>query len=85
MPEEMPLIARVEAQSGSSAEQVPVAVWIGGRRILVESINDDAVVTGAEAGSPHLRRLVVELADGHLLRLVRELPEGSWRVFRIEA
>ena len=77
------LIARVVFRSGSTGEERPVAVDIGGRRLAVLELLDDAVVGGTEAGTPCYRRLLVQLADDTVLRLQRRLPDGSWRVYRM--
>jgi hypothetical protein len=77
------LIARVECRSGSTGEERPVAVDIGGRRLAITKLLDDAVVGSSKAGAPCYRRLLVQLADGTVLRLQRRLPDGSWRVYRL--
>lgn len=81
---ELPLIARVECRSEGGPEERPVAVWIGGRRIAVRDLVDDAVLGGRTAGLPLTRCVRVELEDGERLRLLRVLPEGEWRVLRLE-
>ncbi len=81
---ELPLIARVECRSEGLPEEYPVAVWIGGRRVAVREVVDDAVLGGRAAGQPATRRVRVELDDGERLRLLRALPEGEWRVMRLE-
>jgi hypothetical protein len=80
----IPLIARVEARSETSAEQHPVAVWVGGKRLRVERILDEALVSSRVAGAPFRRRFHVELEDGTWLCLLCTVPEGPWRVLRID-
>jgi len=77
----VPVIARVECRSEGSAEQRPVAVWLGSERIEVEEIVSDSVVGSAEPGGVNRRSVRVTLADGRQLILRRDLPDGEWRVY----
>jgi hypothetical protein len=80
----LPLIARVEARAFSRAEERPVAVCVGGRRIGVTDILDRSLVTSTEAGAPVVTRFTVELEDNTIVELERVLPDGAWRCWRIE-
>jgi hypothetical protein len=77
------LIAHVVCRSETTGEEKPVAVRIGGRRLTIDAVTDDAVIGSADAGGPCFRRQIVELVDGTMLRLERRLPDGRWRVFRL--
>ena len=77
------IIAAVECRSEGRAEEHPVAVVIGGRRRRIVELLDEAVIGGADAGSPLERRLTIRADDGRLYRLGRELPEGEWRTSRL--
>jgi hypothetical protein len=79
---EVSVIARVECRSEGSAEQRPVAVWLGSVRIEVERIVSDSVVGSDEAGGVNRRSVRVALSDGRYLILERDLPDGDWRVYR---
>jgi hypothetical protein len=79
---DVPVIARVECRSEGTGEQRPVAVWLGGTRIAVAEVLDDAIHGSAVAGGVHRRHLVVRLVDGRSLTLEREAPQGEWRVYR---
>jgi hypothetical protein len=82
-PRRVPLIARVECRADSRAEERPVAVSIGGRRIGVVDVIDRALVTSATAGGPVCARFVVELEDGTVVALERTMPGGGWRCWRL--
>jgi len=82
-PELLRILARVECRSESKGEERPVAVWIGGCRVVVVRIISDAVLGPAEAGLPVRRQVDVDTEDGQSFRLDRELPHGEWRVFII--
>jgi hypothetical protein len=79
---DVPLIARVLCRSEAQGEERPTAVEIGGRRLDVREILDDAVLGSPTAGGGNRRRVLVRLQDGQMLRLERVLPAGDWRVFR---
>ncbi|MFV2072884.1 MAG: hypothetical protein ACC742_09575 [Thermoanaerobaculales bacterium] len=79
--ERIPVIARVECRSESTAEEYPVAVWIGGKRLEIVEVIDRAVISSVEAGHPVRQRLRVEVADGTRCELDRILPEGSWKTY----
>jgi hypothetical protein len=76
------LIARVDCRSEHTAEERPVAVWLGTDRFTVTEIVDDKVVGPTDAGAPSERRVEVRLSNADLLILQRSLPDGEWRVFR---
>ena len=80
-PTQIPVVARVECRSEGRADEHPVAVIIGGKRLEIVDVFDRAMVTGAEAGKPVRHRLWVELENGERYELQRVLPDGRWRVF----
>ena len=79
--ERIPVIARVECRSESTADEHPVAVWIGGKRLEIVDVIDRAMISSVEAGHPVRQRLWVELEDGTRCELNRILPEGQWRTY----
>ena len=79
--ERIPVIARVECRSESSADEQPVAVWIGGKRLEIINVIDRAMISSVEAGHPVRQRLRVEFADGTRCELDRILPEGRWKTY----
>ena len=81
----IPLVATVECRTESRAEERPIALTVGGRRITVVDIVERSLVSEADAGAPVRARFTVELEDGSLVRLERALPGGDWRVWRIDA
>ncbi|NOZ95027.1 MAG: hypothetical protein GXP47_09870 [Acidobacteria bacterium] len=80
----VPLIARVECRSEARGEDRPVAVWIGGRRFVVEHLDQERLEGPPEAGGTVRHVVSVALEDGRRLRLERRLPEGPWRVLLLE-
>ena len=76
----IPVIAEVECRSEGVAEEQPVALRIGGERVGIEEILDNAVIGGPDAGDPIERRLTVRTEDLRTFRLDRVLPDGAWRV-----
>lgn len=76
----IPLIAKVECQSQSRGDDVPVAVVIRGERFEIVETIDRAMVTSIDAGRPITHRLWVKLDDQRRLELHRILPDGPWRV-----
>jgi len=74
------LIARVECRSEARGEDRPVAVWIGGRRFVIERLSHEHLAGPAEAGGMVRHVASATLEDGRQLRLERRLPEGPWRV-----
>ena len=78
----VPLLARVECRSEGSAEERPVAVWLGGRRHRVEAVLEDQLLGAVRAGAPNQRRVRLELDDGSRLEARRAVPDGEWRVWR---
>ena len=80
---EIPIIARVECRSEGTAEEGPVALWIGGSRLLIKGFVDNIVMGSPVAGEPIVRRLTVETDDEHTYRLDRTLPDGEWKVMRL--
>jgi hypothetical protein len=78
------LIAKVECRSESRGEERPIALTVGGRRIGILDTLERALVSAADAGEPVRARFTVELEDGSLVLLERSLPDGDWRVWRID-
>ncbi len=78
------LVAEVECRSEGQAEERPVAVRVGGERIPVRRLLGDATVGPAVAGATCERRLTVELENGDRLELRQRLPDGEWRVRRLQ-
>jgi len=79
--ERIPMIARVECRSESTADEHPVAVWIGGKRLEIVDVIDRAMISSLEAGHPVRQRLWVELEDGKRCELNRIFPNGQWRTY----
>jgi hypothetical protein len=80
----IPLVARVSCRADSRGEERPLALTVGGRRLLVAGILEHALVAAADSGEPVRDRFTVELENGSLGVLERRLPAGEWRVWRIE-
>jgi len=78
---QVPVVARVECRSEGRADEHPVAVIIGGKRLEIVDVIDRAMVTTVEAGEPVRHRLWVELENGERYELQRILPDGRWRVY----
>jgi len=74
----------VECRSEGAAEQVPVAVWLGGISYPVDQVVADATHGPARAGGAVVRRLQVVVEGLGLLALARELPDGEWGVSRAD-
>ncbi len=81
---QVPVVARVECRSEGRADEHPVAVIIGGKRLEIVDVIDRAMVTTVEAGEPVRHRLWVELENGERYELVRILPGGRWGVYRVD-
>jgi hypothetical protein len=79
----IPTIARVECRSEGRGEESPVAVVIGGDRLVIVDVLDHAVITSIEAGQAVRHRWWVELEGGQRCELTRIEPAGAWRV-RVE-
>jgi hypothetical protein len=76
----VPAIARVECRSEGRGEEKPVAVIIGGERLEIVDVLDQAMITSVEAGKPVRHRLWVELEDRQRCELTRVMPDGMWVV-----
>ena len=64
---------RVECYAGFRAEQEPLAIWLGGRRLLVREIVDRWF-------APMQRWFKVEADDGHTYILRHDESSGDWDV-----
>jgi hypothetical protein len=57
---------------------------IGRDRIEVTKILSDSIHGPAESGDAVRREMRVALENGEQLRLLRVLPDGDWRVVRLQ-
>ena len=79
----IPQIGFVECRIESESRLRPVAVIVGGERIAINEIFEDAFVGSVIAGGPTKREIQVITENEEILILELTMPDGPWRIYKI--